>query len=451
TGEDHLKDLASQVRIYKTAFSAWERLHQNSFKGMTGYQNILQSLRESQDSVQDLNVAIQRYDDFRSYMSVFSSKLFPGTKVFGDHLTLHASFKNAGTGIVLTFNEEQTYMVLTSIQSLRKLGCVLPVEVMYYELPGVVTRDMSTMVDDAGWELRGWALKPWAMLMSSFQEVIFMDADVLFFTNPEALFEDPQYLETGALFFKDRNLDRENKRNWLKKVLALPISDKVKHNRLWTKESGHMQDSGVVMIDKWKHFVPLLLTARLNGIDRDGNKETGKKGVYEMVYGDKETFWLSWEMAGVLDYAFHNGSTGILGKLKQEDEFKLDDSDTDDVNWSKGNHQPQEQRFEHARAQNYTSCSPQLLHLDTEDRLLWLNGWIARSKFSETEDLSIDSFEIFMKEPPRKDLSNKKKIWQLKQDNVCCLTADSYTEITEKDKQTLEMIISFAQEYDWEP
>ena len=112
-----------------------------------------------------------------------------------------------------------------------------------------------------------------------------MDADVLFFADPDILFEDKQYLETGALFYKDRNLGREDKRGWLKKVLPLPISSKVKTNRLWTKESGHMQESGVVVVNKWKHFVPLLLTTPLNGIDRDGNSETGKKGVYEMVYG----------------------------------------------------------------------------------------------------------------------------------------------------------------------
>ena len=129
-------------------------------------------------------------------------------------------------------------------------------------------------------------MKPWAMLMSSFQEVLFMDADVLFFVDPETLFEDSQYRAARALFFKDRNLGREEKRKWLKKVLPSPISKKVKGNRLWTGESGHMQDSGVVIVDKWVHFVPLLLTTRLNGIDRDENSETGRKGVYDMVYGE---------------------------------------------------------------------------------------------------------------------------------------------------------------------
>jgi len=46
-----------------------------------------------------------------------------------------------------------------------------------------------------------------------------------------------------------------------------------------------MQESGVVVVDKWRHFIALLLVTRMNGPDRDGNKENGVVGVYDMVYG----------------------------------------------------------------------------------------------------------------------------------------------------------------------
>lgn len=121
--------------------------------------------------------------------------------------------------------------------------------------------------------------------MSSFREALFIDADALFFVDPQTLFEDEQYMDNGALFFKDRSINPENKRSWLRKILPPPISSRVMESRMWTGESGHMQDSGVVVIDKWKHFLPLLLATRLNGPDRDGNEETGKRGVYDMVYG----------------------------------------------------------------------------------------------------------------------------------------------------------------------
>lgn len=49
--------------------------------------------------------------------------------------------------------------------------------------------------------------------------------------------------------------------------------------------SAHMQESGVIVMDKFRHFLALLVVSRMNGPDRDGNSDKGVKGVYEMVYG----------------------------------------------------------------------------------------------------------------------------------------------------------------------
>jgi alpha 1,3-mannosyltransferase len=141
-----------------------------------------------------------------------------------------------------------------------------------------------------------------AMLLSSFREVILIDADVLFFVDPTTLFSDPDYLRLGALFFRDRLIAPADRADFLTKSLPSPLSQNIlQSNRWWLGTSHHMQESGVVIVDKWRHFVALLLTTRLNGPDRDGNDALRKKGVYEMMHGDKETFWLSWEMAGDSD------------------------------------------------------------------------------------------------------------------------------------------------------
>lgn len=181
-----------------------------------------------------------------------------------------------------------------------KLGCTLPVEVMYLgdsdlsedyraeleAIDGVITRDISQMVNDEGWKLAGWAIKPFAILFSSFREVVFIDADSVFFKDPEVLFEDPAYKKTGALFFKDRLMMPESKKRWVQQVLPKPFSSQVKQNRFWTGESAHMQESGVVAVDKWTHFLAMLLVTRMNGPDRDGDGGNGKVGVYDMVYGE---------------------------------------------------------------------------------------------------------------------------------------------------------------------
>lgn len=125
--------------------------------------------------------------------------------------------------------------------------------------------------------------------MSTFREVIFIDADSFFFVPPEVLFDDPDYIEHGALFFTDRNVNPENKQRWLQQIMPKPYSRQLKQSRMWTGESGHMQESGVVVVDKWKHFVALLLITRMNGPDRDGDEKKGKRGVYDMVYGEFST------------------------------------------------------------------------------------------------------------------------------------------------------------------
>ena len=116
------------------------------------------------------------------------------------------------------------------------------------DLPGVITRDMARMVNDEGWKLAGWAAKPFAILLSSFRETIFIDADSLFLRNPEVMFDDPDYQSTGALFFRDRLIMPESKKKWLQSLFDGTVPKKAKESRLWTGRSGHMQESGVLVV-----------------------------------------------------------------------------------------------------------------------------------------------------------------------------------------------------------
>ena len=305
TGKEKLREIGLRSRAYKKFFEAWESLHIVTGNGQTYLRHdIVQYLRNhhiSTDSTTlDFAQTVRSYEAFRYFLHRLSTLLFPWTApYFPDHLTLHAHFVKGGRGLVLTAGDEQAPYLLISIKAFRKLGCTLPIEIMYLgdsdlgedyradleALAGVITRDLSQMIEDEGWTLRGWAAKPFAILMSSFQEVIFVDADALFFENPETLFDDPGYIETGALFFRDRLMMPESKQRWLQQILPKPISKLVKRSRMWTGESGHMQESGVVVVDKWRHFIALLLVTRMNGPDRDGNDEEGRIGVYDMVYG----------------------------------------------------------------------------------------------------------------------------------------------------------------------
>lgn len=305
TGERKIREVGTRVRTYKALLDAWEALHLVQMKEQLLVRNdILQILRHRPEITKRLGMDHARlthaYEAYRHCLTQLSTRLFPWTApYFADHITFHAQFWNADRGIVFTAGDKQAPYLLTSIKSIRGLGSDLPIEVLYLgnddlgedyreeleSIPGVVTRDISVMVHDNGWKLRGWAAKPFAILLSSFREAIFIDADSLFVSDPAQLFLDQSYRRTGALFFKDRLFMPQSKKAWLRRILPSPISKQARKSRFWTGESGHMQESGVVVVDKWRHFVALLMVTRMNGPDRDGNKKEGRIGVYDMVYG----------------------------------------------------------------------------------------------------------------------------------------------------------------------
>lgn len=308
TGAVKLREIGLRAREYKRYFRAWEKIHLVEDGPDTTFirSDVVQYIRRyfAEDEV-DMPIAglertIHTYEKFKSFMTKFGQLMASWTgPYFTDHMALHLSFKHGGRGIVVTAGSSQIPHLKTLIHNVRDVGCTLPIEVMYLDdgdmdvdvqaelenLDEVMVREIAPMVDDEGWRLSGWALKPYAIMFSSFREVIFVDADSLFFEDPESLFEDEDYQLTGALFFKDRTLWPEWKRDWLKNLLPRPISQNVLASRYWRGESGHQQESGVVVVDKWRHFIAMLMVCRMNGPERNGNKEQGTVGVYDMVYG----------------------------------------------------------------------------------------------------------------------------------------------------------------------
>ncbi|PYI32218.1 hypothetical protein BP00DRAFT_161119 [Aspergillus indologenus CBS 114.80] len=446
TGEERLRDLGFRTRAFDALFRAWEAIHlvPTETNQMLIRDDIVRILRDHPEITADLDLtpasAIHTYENTRSFLTQLAQRLFPWTTPYSaDHMTLHAQFHDGGRGIVFTAGNDQAPYLATSIRALRAHGCTLPIEILYLgdedldeeirdeleALPGsVVTRDLRIMVDDAGWTLRGWAAKPFAILLSSFREAIFIDADALFLADPAALFDDPHYKSTGALFFKDRLfMPGTEKRAWLRRVLPAPVSPRVRQSRMWTGQSIHMQESGVVVVDKWRHFVALLMVTRMNGPDRDGDESRGLVGVYDMVYGDKETFWLGWELVGDTEYAFHEGAAAVMGKPQAN----RDNTTTAE---------------DHEHDLKYTVCAPQLLHLGTDGRPLWFNGWLLPDKFSG-EQRQPTKFEAFIPEPPSAEDSGS---WQLHDSNVCCLSADQVVYFDAAEKEALDGLIDIARD-----
>ncbi|KAH0279408.1 putative alpha-1,3-mannosyltransferase, partial [Aureobasidium melanogenum] len=487
-GQDRLKELGIRARAFHKFFTVWEALHVVADTKLTYVRddviNYLENAPEKElAEVSDLERGdiIRAYERYRAFLAKLSSILYPYTSpYFADHLTLHAHFRNGGRGVVLSGNDKQAPFILTSIMSFRKLGCKLRVEIMYLgendlnddwrmrleSIPGVVTRDLSQMVSDEGWELKGWASKAFALLMSSFREVIYLDADTLFFVNPAELFEDPGYIETGALFFRDRVYAPSSRKQWLKDILPKPISKKAQTSRYWTGESREQQESGCLVVDKWRHFVAMLTVTRMNGPDRDDNAKTGAKGVYSLFYGDKETFWLGWELAGDTDYWFNEGAAGNMGVVSEHVYYKLVEGKAEIIE----NYQPPvlQSTHEHdAETQDksnqgaetdkeasltkrddkvhelYTVSSPQLLHLDLNNRPLWFNGWILDDKYEENKHVNVSTWDVYLSEVKE---THEAAEWRIGGHNMATLKSNKAFEFTQKEKDVLQMIVETARE-----
>ena len=131
------------------------------------------------------------------------------------------------TGIVTCTAPKLLEATMKMVARLRALNCTLPIEAWHVQelaaadearltaLPGVTVRDMYPSLpgaapDDMGFApdlelVRGFMCKPLALLGSHFDNVILIDHDALFASDPVSLLSGEPFASTGMLFFRDRH------------------------------------------------------------------------------------------------------------------------------------------------------------------------------------------------------------------------------------------------------
>lgn len=249
-------------------------------------------------------------------------KLFPW---FNDHHSLNSFKENSminGKGIVMTVGDFYFPYAVHNIKILRSLGCDLPIEIFhggkddlsedkkeYFEkIDGVKVINIYTIYDSEKIILQGYDYKAFSIVASSFKEVLFIDADVVFLTNPSSLFETEEYKKKSAIFFHDRFINfRSAGEAWLNTFMpkGREYSLQVKNSPFWKKESRFLLESGVMVFNKENHWFGLLMALKLN--TGDGKKQMGRH-----TYGDKETFWIALELMGE-DYHYYDVEAGMIG------------------------------------------------------------------------------------------------------------------------------------------
>lgn len=275
---------------------------------------------------------------------------------FGSLENMKKSYMGGGRGIVISTGNHYSRFAIHLIKSLRSFNCTLPIEVWYNGskdlnsthavklqlLPGVRLRNIQDIFRVS---MEGWDVKPFALLASSFQEAMLLDADTVFLRDPVSLFNDPGFIKTGALFFKDRSLfpGQIDKANWVLQLFPEPHSFRLRKSRILQAKSQYDLESGVVVLDKQRHFYGLLMACRLNC------PGPIKSMIRDETHGEKETFWMGLEM---LDepYSYMPHAPGSLGTVAYNENDRVEEL-----------------------------CG-KLVHFDREGQVLWFNDGIAASK-----------------------------------------------------------------------
>ncbi|KAG6599756.1 Phospholipase D A [Phytophthora cinnamomi] len=191
--------------------------------------------------------------------------------------------------------------------------------------------------EDRARHFRSWWVKPLAVYHSKIREVLLVDIDDIFLRDPAVLRSTDGYSRTGTTFFYDRVLSSKEFFNqdvdgqqYLKKLLkefdyarfGLPGgSTPSAHlnpttSYAWRRQTSHEQDSSLVAIDKARAGRAMDVLFFLI---------TEQHFVHEFSYGDKESFWIAFELAKQ-EYFFTPWGVGDISSSTNKDLEKHEDS-----------------------------------------------------------------------------------------------------------------------------
>ncbi|KAG2776649.1 hypothetical protein PC129_g3515 [Phytophthora cactorum] len=173
---------------------------------------------------------------------------------------------------------------------------------------GVLEQEMAN-------KFRNWWIKPLAMYHTDVRHVMLMDVDDISIKDPATLRDLKPYKTTGTTFFYDRVHSncyehvngKDGDEHYLKKLFASFDYDRfnvtggnspsqhVLESFAYTGKTCHEMDSSLVLVDK-ERAGQIVMEIMLWFI-------TEERFRFRYSFGDKETFWLAFEMAHV-PYAF---------------------------------------------------------------------------------------------------------------------------------------------------
>lgn len=193
----------------------------------------------------------------------------------------------SGKGIVMCGGNNKYYPSLyVNIRMLRLLGCELPIEVYYIGEKEMDPKTISILEENENvkcinacdfeekYPIRihgGWESKVYCIINSSFEEVLFMDADNTALVNPAYLFEEEQYKNTGAILWPDFECWKHDEKMW--EILGIRYRKELQ------------VESGQVLVNKSKCWKEINMAKYFCDYS---------DYYFKLFYGDKETFHFGW-------------------------------------------------------------------------------------------------------------------------------------------------------------
>ncbi|KAJ6109889.1 hypothetical protein N7486_002124 [Penicillium sp. IBT 16267x] len=220
-------------------------------------------------------------------------------------------------GVVSTAGGSYLPVLVISLRMLRRTGSTLPMEVLLadeneYEdyicdtvLPSLNARCivLSRILVAAPARIEKYQFKPFAMLFSSFEEILFLDADAFPLEQPEALFKSEPFRSKNMVTWPDF---------WASS--ASPLFYEITDTPIPDMNLRQSTESGELLISKKTHLGTLLLCTYYN--------YWGPSHYYPLLSqgaageGDKETFVAA---ANAMNEPFYQVSESIcaLGHKKE--------------------------------------------------------------------------------------------------------------------------------------
>lgn len=223
------------------------------------------------------------------------------------------------------------------------------------------------------------------LLFSSFEDTVLIDTDTVPFVDiDEYILNSKVYKEKGAFFFKDRQLYDHitgPELTYFKKLLPTRVDNAffgipeltnfTMNNRFFGQHYKHVQESGMVAINKKKH---MRSTLTINALQMWHAATT-------RVHGDKELFWLGFSIAGDEDYYLNKHGVGAVGQINPNSNRLLGDKDDS----------------RRSQLKSHQVCTTHPAHLSGIDdkTLLWMNsGFIDCKRENEAEnDIKMDLYK----------------------------------------------------------